>query len=297
MPSWASVLYDVATRSSKATSLNQHEYILPIVPVLDLMIGQIVLAEGGNRDQYLPVNSKLTRSSQPLDVAKAMFQQTGCDWICLADIDSFSGAAPAWHVYGQLLEAGFGVWVDANWLKDDRFRQLTDKMPVLDRLRVIVSSETMVDQTQFEVFGKLTAMGVRPMFSLDMKGSDVIGGSTEIAQQDPLDLVARAEDAGVKDLIVLNLSLVGTMQQDIVQTQAVTMELIQSVVEKFPEICVTSGGGVASAEDAQAWLDAGCDHVLAASAIHQCRITPFDVSEMILKSEKDKLPSGSSKLN
>ena len=297
MPSWASVLYDVAVRSLKASSLNQHEYILPIVPVLDLMIGQIVLAEGGNRDQYLPVNSKLTRSSQPLDVAKAMFQQTGCDWICLADIDSFSGAAPAWHVYGQLLEAGFGIWVDANWLKDDRFRQLTDKMPALDRLRVIVSSETMVDQTQFDVFGKLTAMGVRPIFSLDMKGSDVIGGSAEIAQQAPLDLVARAEDAGVKDLIVLNLSLVGTLQQDIDQTQAATMELIQSIVKKFPEVYVTSGGGVASAEDAQAWLDAGCDHVLAASAIHQCRITPYDMSELILGSEKDKLPSGSSKLN
>ena len=84
------------------------------------MIGQIVLAEGGNRDQYRPVDTKLTRSPQPLDVARAMFQQTGCDWVCLADIDSFSGAAPAWHVYGQLLEAGFGVWVDANWLKEGR---------------------------------------------------------------------------------------------------------------------------------------------------------------------------------
>jgi len=93
--------------------LSQPQYISPIIPVLDLMIGQIVLAEGGNRDQYRPVDTKLTRSPQPLDVARAMFQQTGCDWVCLADIDSFSGAAPAWHVYGQLLEAGFGVWVDA----------------------------------------------------------------------------------------------------------------------------------------------------------------------------------------
>ena len=254
------------------------------------MIGQIVLAEGGNRDQYLPVDSKLTRSPQPLDVARAMFQQTGCDWICLADIDSFSGAAPAWHVYGQLLEAGFGVWVDANWLKDDRFRQLTDRMPVLDRLRVIVSSETMSDPKQFDVFAELTSMGVRPIFSVDMKGSDVIGGSAEIAQQDPLDLIALAHSAGVKDVIVLNLSLVGTMQSDIEQAQAATMDLTRSIVDKFPELRVTSGGGIASTEDAQVWLDAGCDHVLAASAIHQCRITPFDVAELIPRSEKDKLP-------
>lgn len=270
--------------------MSQPPYISPIVPVLDLMIGQIVLAEGGNRDQYLPVDTKLTRSPQPLDVARAMFQQTGCDWVCLADIDSFSGAAPAWHVYGQLLEAGFGVWVDANWLKEDRFRQLTERMPVLDRLRVIVSSETMSDPKQFEVFGELAEMGVRPIFSLDMKGSDVIGGSTEIAQQDPLDLIGQAHVAGVRDLIVLNLSLVGTMQCDIEQAQDATMELIRKIVDTFPELRVTSGGGIASAEDAQVWLDAGCDHVLAASAIHQCRLTPFDVAELMPRSENSQLP-------
>ena len=270
--------------------MSQSQYISPIVPVLDLMIGQIVLAEGGNRDQYLPVDSKLTRSPQPLDVARAMFQQTGCDWICLADIDSFSGAAPAWHVYGQLLEAGFGLWIDANWLKKDRFHEVKDRLSQLDRVRVIVSSETMTDQTQFDVFGELTERGVKPIFSLDMKGSDVIGGSTEIAQQNPLDLIARAHDAGVKDLIVLNLSLVGKMQRDIDQAQAATMKLIRAIVDRIPELRVTSGGGVAYTEDAQVWLDAGCDHVLAASAIHQCQITPFDVAELIPRSEQDKLP-------
>ncbi len=270
--------------------MSQPNYISPVVPVLDLMIGQVVLAEGGNRDRYLPVDTKLTRSSKPLDVAKAMFQQTGCDWVYLADIDSFSGATPAWHVYGQLLEEGFGVWVDANWLKNDRFRELDDRMPVLDRLRVIVSSETMTDSKQFSVFDELIKMGVRPIFSLDMKGSDVIGGSIEMSKQSPMDLVEAAFDAGARDLIVLNLSMVGTMQRDIDQTQASTMELIREIVAKFPDMNVTSGGGIATADDAQAWLDAGCDHVLAASAIHQCRLTPYDVADLVPRSEKKKLP-------
>ncbi len=269
--------------------MNPQQYISPIVPVLDLMIGQIVLAEGGNRDQYLPVDTKLTRSSKPPDVAKAMFQQTGCDWVYLADIDSFSGAAPAWHVYGQLLEAGFGIWVDANWLKDDRFREIDDRMPVLDRLRLIVSSETMTDASQFSVFGELIAMGVRPIFSLDLKGSDVIAGAPAIGQQSPLDLVGQAYEAGARDLIVLNLSMVGTMQCDIDRTQAETMELIEQIVALHPDFCVTSGGGIAAAQDAQAWLDAGCDHVLAASAIHQCRITPDDVAQLLPRSAKEKL--------
>ena len=148
----------------------------------------------------------------------------------------------------------------------------------------------MVDLTQFEVLTELAAMGVRPIFSLDMKGTDVIGGGPEIAQHDPLELVALAIETGVKDIIVLNLSLVGTMQRDVDQAQSATMALIQKIVDKFPDVRVTSGGGIATAEDAQAWLDAGCDHVLAASAIHQCRITPYDVAELVPRSEKNKLP-------
>ena len=63
---------------------------MQVIPVLDLMIGQVVLAQGGSRDEYRPVHSRLTGSSQPLDVAQAIFNQTGCNWLYVADIDSFA---------------------------------------------------------------------------------------------------------------------------------------------------------------------------------------------------------------
>jgi len=78
---------------------------MQVIPVLDLMIGQVVLAQGGNRDEYRPVHSRLTGSSQPLDVAQAIFNQTGCNWLYVADIDSFAGAAPNWQVYQQFSDA------------------------------------------------------------------------------------------------------------------------------------------------------------------------------------------------
>ena len=77
---------------------------MQVIPVLDLMIGQIVLAQSGNRDEYRPVHSRLTGSSQPSDVAQAIFNQTGCNQLYLADIDSFAGAAPNWRVYQELLD-------------------------------------------------------------------------------------------------------------------------------------------------------------------------------------------------
>ena len=88
----------------------------PVIPVIDLMISQVVLAARGDRETYRPVHTKLTHSSQPIEVAKAIFNQTGCDVLYLADIDSFNGAHPNWKVYNELVNAGFGLWLDANWV-------------------------------------------------------------------------------------------------------------------------------------------------------------------------------------
>ena len=37
-------------------------YVSPVIPVLDLMIGQVVWAKGGRRGSYAPVHSALTHS-------------------------------------------------------------------------------------------------------------------------------------------------------------------------------------------------------------------------------------------
>ena len=161
---------------------------MQVIPVLDLMIGQIVLAQGGNRDKYRPVHSRLTSSSQPLDVAQAIFNQTGCNWLYVADIDSFAGAAPNWGVYQQLLERGFGLWIDADWLTNDRYTQIADRLP-LTRLKVIVSSETLSSVEQFSVFETLIKNDISVVFSLDKKGDAVISQTCSLAEWTPTDLV------------------------------------------------------------------------------------------------------------
>ena len=247
-----------------------------IVPVLDLMIGQIVLAQGGNRDAYRPVQSRLTSSSQPLDVAQAMFSQTGCDWLYLADIDSFAGAAPSWRIYQQLLDKGFGLWVDANWLADDRFQKIPDQFSSLERLKVIVSSETIESFDQFAVLRKLRELGVKVIFSLDQKSGEMIAKRPELSKSGPLELIQRACDEGVEELIVLDLGEVGTRNG--FQNYSSAASLVEEVRSELPQMVLTSGGGVRHAEDVRQWMECGCDHVLVASAIHDCAITPDDCS-------------------
>ena len=116
---------------------------MSVIPVLDLMIGQIVLAQGGQRDAYRPVHSRLTTSSEPLDVARAMFAQTGCDCLYLADIDSFSGASPNWPVFNQLVNHGFQLWIDADWFAREHYLAIGQSIDQPQQIRPIVSSETM----------------------------------------------------------------------------------------------------------------------------------------------------------
>ena len=97
----------------------------PIVPVLDLMIGQIVLAKAGDRESYRPVHSRLIASSDPVEVAMAMQSQTSCRQFYLADIDTFEGAAPNWTVYQRLAEKGLQLWVDADWTGAVSYTHLT----------------------------------------------------------------------------------------------------------------------------------------------------------------------------
>ena len=246
-----------------------------VIPVLDLMIGQVVLAQGGSRDEYRPVHSRLTGSSQPLDVAQAIFNQTGCDWLYVADIDSFAGAAPNWQVYQQLLERGFGLWIDADWLTNDRYLQITDRLKY-EKLKIIVSSETLSSVEQFTVFETLAQNNVSAIFSLDKKGDAVISQTGSLTKCTSADLVQRAYSHGVRDLIALDLNQVGT-QQGFQATSSLTT-LIQSLKQDLPDLRITSGGGVRGPEDVQQWITNGCDHVLVASAIHSGAFTPDDIA-------------------
>ncbi|QEG25110.1 HisA/HisF-related TIM barrel protein [Mariniblastus fucicola] len=252
-------------------------YVSPVIPVLDLMIGQVVWAKGGHRGCYAPVHSPLTHSARPVDVAKAIFNQTGCDCLYLANIDSFAGATPISSVYQELVEAGFSLWIDADWMGSLHCDKRTDQILTLAQqpnVRLIFSSETMSSLDEFSIISGLAQSGVEPIFSLDMRKGKVISKSDQLSSVQPLDLVAKAWQAGVRDIILLDLESVGTF--DGVSTESV----IREVHERFPEAKLISGGGVREQADAQQLLTAGCQHVLVASAIFDCRFTPDDVANL-----------------
>ena len=252
-------------------------YVCPVIPVLDLMIGQVVWAKGGHRGCYAPVHSPLTHSASPIDVARSIFNQTGCDCLYVANVDSFAGATPISQVYEDLIEAGFSLWIDADWMGslncDDRTEQIL-KLGQNPNIRLIFSSETMSSLDEFSIITGLVQSGAEPIFSVDMRKTEVIAKSDQLTSRKPMEMIAAAWQAGVKDMILLDLESVGTYAG--VSTEA----LIQQAVTSFPGITLISGGGVRDQSDAQRLLSAGCQHVLVASAIFDCRFTPDDVANL-----------------
>ena len=164
-------------------------------------------------------------------------------------------------------------------MTDDRCDQIAKNIERPERLQVILSSETMNCIDDFKKFEDLKNIGIDPIFSLDRKGESTITQPGELANRPPLELVQHAYRHGARNLILLDLDSVGTMSGISSEIDGLGA-LIQEITSELSDIKLISGGGVGNAMDVQAFLDCGCQHVLVASAIHECRLTPDDVSQL-----------------
>src|SRR5262245_53488615 len=84
-----------------------------INPVIDLKGGQVVHARAGRREDYRPISSRLTPSSDPVDVAQAFRAHFRLTEPYLADLDAIAGAPPALATYAALRSLGFRLCIDA----------------------------------------------------------------------------------------------------------------------------------------------------------------------------------------
>jgi phosphoribosylformimino-5-aminoimidazole carboxamide ribotide isomerase len=237
---------------------------MPILPVLDLMQGQIVRGVAGRRDEYRPIVSDLVRSAEPVAVALALQQRFGFDEFYLADLDAIKDGDPNLEVYRELQMEGFRLWVDAG-LRSRHSRAL--KMLIIaDVTRIIIGLETIDDpEDMSHIVRRLGAD--RAVFSLDLKDGKPLGRLAHWQTEDPFAIARRAiEDMGVRRLIVLDLARVGA------GTGAGTEDLCARIKQAFPEVSLTAGGGVRSIEDVTRLYRLGVEHVLVASALHDGRI-------------------------
>ncbi len=240
-----------------------------VIPVLDLLGGQVVRGTAGRRHEYRPVQSQLTRSSEPVEVARAIHRAFGLSTFYVADLDAIAGQLPASETFAALRREGFQLWIDAG------IRQAGDADRLADAgVDVIVAGlETIArPETLLELCGALSPS--RVAFSLDLRDGRPIGDSNAWQSRDPWHIALRAIDARVQRVIVLDLARVG------MGGGTGTEDLCRRLKTTFPHVEVIAAGGIRGIEDLQRLSRAGIDAALVASALHNARLTRNDIDDV-----------------
>lgn len=233
-----------------------------IIPVLDVMNGVVVRAVGGRRSEYRPIMSRLTDSTEPLAVAKALLTATGASELYVADLDAITGecrfSAETLRVFR---EATVTNWVDVGLRRPIDVQVLPEHRGV----RLIVGSETVEDLGVIGWAGRYGGRAHEAAFSIDLHDGVILGDWRSWGVESPRDVIGLAGivlGRGIRTMVLLDLAGVGVGQGPR------TADTCRRIRVAYPRLEIITGGGVRNHDDIKRLEDAGADGVLVASALH-----------------------------
>jgi phosphoribosylformimino-5-aminoimidazole carboxamide ribotide isomerase len=230
---------------------------MQVIPVLDLKGGVVVHARMGARDQYRPIKTPLSSTSNPIDVARGLLSIYPFSSFYIADLDAIAGAgnndAALAELKAEFPHATF--WVDngiADLVGADRWLDASLGLLVL-------GSETQKDQA---VVCRLSK-DERIILSLDYHGDDFIGPAALLTDI----------DAWPSRVVSMTLARVGSgMGPD--------WERLEAIKNAGRGRHVYAAGGVRDADDLVALADRGIAGALVASCLHNGSVTGAQIARL-----------------
>jgi phosphoribosylformimino-5-aminoimidazole carboxamide ribotide isomerase len=240
---------------------------MKVIPVLDILNGEVVRGVAGRRSEYRPIISQLTQSTDPVNVALAIRHTFGLRDVYLADLDGILSQQPNEHVYRGLIEHGFDLTIDNGAATP---RQVAD-LRKLPGTRAIASLECCPSPNHL---ADCVRVSDDIVFSLDLiRGVPKKMLDSTDWKNEPLDIFEQAIDTGIRSIIVLDLADVG------MGTGGSTDDVCTRVKKNFPQIELIAGGGVRRVEDLVRLRQKGLDGALVASALHDRRLSKTDIEQ------------------
>jgi phosphoribosylformimino-5-aminoimidazole carboxamide ribotide isomerase len=227
-----------------------------VIPVLDVLNGVVVRGVGGRRSEYRPIVSRLTSSTEPAEVARALVRTYRPAELYLADLDAIGGTAPAVAVYRAIRDLGVRLWVDAGIRDGDGARRIA-----ACGSDIVAGLETVPEPNKLREI--VNAVGAeRVVFSLDLRDGVPM---REWPGRDR-NLVRTAVACGITRVIVLDLARVGG------GGGTGTEDLCREIAATYPHVEVIAGGGVSGPDDLRRLEACGVRGALVASALHDGRL-------------------------
>jgi phosphoribosylformimino-5-aminoimidazole carboxamide ribotide isomerase len=242
---------------------------MKILPVIDLMYRRVVRGQGGRRDEYRPIQSRLTSSTDPMEVAQVFRRVFGLTEIYLADLDAILGGEPAFALHAELRRQGFRLWLDAGVRDPDDAQRLADAG--IDT--IVLGLETLREPLEFCQI--LRSLGPeRVVFSLDLKEGMPLASSRNWCAYSALELARWIIYVGGRRLLLLDLARVGGY------SGPGTEMLCAQLQDSDPGVEISVGGGIRHVDDLKQLKSLGVASVLIASALHDGRIVADDVKNL-----------------
>ncbi|WP_397571235.1 HisA/HisF-related TIM barrel protein [Schlesneria sp. T3-172] len=238
---------------------------MQVLPVLDILGGEVVRGVAGRRAEYRRIESRLSSSSDPVSIARRLRESFGFDRFYVADLDGIMQQKPHYDVYRHLCDERFKLLIDAGVCDFAGTQALARAGDV----EIVLGLETTPSPQSVRQLAKSVP---NITFSLDLlNGVPRFAGNVGGWSQRPQEIAAQVVEAGGRSLIVLDLADVG------MSTGGSTDLLCRFIRREFPDVELISGGGVRSRSDLLRFRELGVDSVLVASALHDGRLDSTDL--------------------
>jgi phosphoribosylformimino-5-aminoimidazole carboxamide ribotide isomerase len=230
---------------------------LRVIPVIDLVHGQVVRAQMGDRASYRPLESPLSPTSDAVDVVRGLLAVYPFPTLYAADLDAIQSRGDNFPTLRRIREEfpALQMWID-NGAADDA---ALEAVVGADLGSPILGSESQRDSSLIARHRAST----RIVLSLDFRGD---------AFQGPQDLLAEPA-LWPQRVIVMTLARVGSgAGPDLGRLAS-----IQSIAGGRE---IYAAGGVRNAADLSALKQAGVAGALIATALHERRIVATDLQAL-----------------
>ena len=241
-----------------------------VIPVLDIKDSIAVHAKKGERAKYQPINLKLIRSTNPIEIVEYLRSECKFEEFYLADLDSITKYKPNFEILFEILDIpNIKVMIDpgirnkGDLLKFSEFRlnKLILGLETIESIDVIKES--------LEIFGNR-----KIIVSIDMYKEKIISNVRLLRAQNPIQVVKEIEDIGIKEVILLDLFRVG-------QKIGGIPPLYSEIQNNFNGNLLI-GGGIKNYDDLLRYKDREFSGVLIATALYDGSIDMEKVKKINL---------------
>ncbi|MCB5184489.1 nickel transporter [Methylobacillus gramineus] len=219
---------------------------MKVIPVIDLMHGQVVHAKKGERQHYQPIQSALCNSSAPLDIVAALLELYPFKQMYIADIDAIQQRGNHSGTIAEITKAypQLEIWLDAGISSVADLATWTDL-----NLQIIIGSESLSDLNTYQAIAQ--ACNARFTLSLDFS----LAG-----YQGPAELLSNIE-LWPDNVIIMTLQQVGSQAGP-------DFDRLKAFKQEHFHLNIYAAGGTRHLQDVMHLAQLEIAGVLVASALH-----------------------------